>query len=91
MDKEQDGADYLDDFISGLRKFDNIDVLGEDLQMGIRLSKTSRGARTNARIEASQKNEGFDETETEEDELGDVEDDVTNELLNMALENLFGE
>ncbi len=91
MGKEQDGAEYLDDFVSSLAKFKTIDLLGEDLQTGIRLSQTARGARTNARIKASQAKEGFDETETAEDELNDVEDDITNELLNIALENLFGE
>lgn len=90
MSNEQDGLEYLEDFTKRLGKFDNIYELGEDFQTGIRLSKTDKGARTNARIEASQKKEGFDESETAGDELDEVDNDVTNELLNRALENLFG-
>ena len=90
MSNEQDGLEYLEDFTKRLEKFGNIYELGEDLQIGIRLSKTDKGARTNARIEAAQKKEGFDESETAEDELDEVDNDVTNELFNRTLENLFG-
>ena len=86
----QDGAEYLEDLSSNILKLANVSILGEDLQMGTRLSKTNKGARTNARIEASQKHEAFDESETAEDELDDVDDDVTNELLFRAIEDIFG-
>jgi len=88
---EQDGIEYLEDLSSRLVKFKNIGQLGEELQKGTRLSKTNKGARTNARIEASQKEEGFNETLTPEEELKNVDNDITNELLNRAIENLFGE
>ena len=89
MEKEADI--YIDELINRLATMPDEQPLGEDMQQGIRLSKTARGARTNARIEAAQKHEGFDETETAEDELIDVDDDVTEELLNRALEKLFEE
>ena len=91
MKDTEDASIYFNDLIAKLSKMPETQILGEDLQMGTRLSKTSRGARTNARIEASQKHKGFNEAETAEDELDEVDDDVTNELLDRALENLFGE
>lgn len=91
MGKNEEADKYLDGLISKLNNFPQDEMLGEELQMGTRLSKTDRGARTNARIEASQKNEPFDETMTEQDELDDVEDDIMNELFNRAVENLFKE
>ena len=91
MSKEKEADIYMDDLSNRLANISNKQLLGEELQMGIRLSKTGRGARTNARIEASQKHEAFDETETEEDELNDVENDITDELLTRALEKLFEE
>ena len=53
------------------------------------IHQTARGARTNARIEAAQKHEGFDETGISEDELADVGDDITEELFNRTIEKLF--
>jgi len=90
MDNNQDGAEYLEELSSNLVKLENIQTLGEELQMGTRLSKTDRGARTNARIEAAQKKEPFDESKTLEDELDDVDNDMTNELLNRIIEDIFG-
>ena len=90
MDNNQDGAEYLEELSSNLVKLENIQTLGEELQMGTRLSKTDRGARTNARIEAAQKKEPFDESETSEDELDDVDNDMTNELFNRIVEDIFG-
>jgi hypothetical protein len=89
MNNEQDGLEYLEGLIKRLDNFTD-KKLGDDLQIGTRLSKTDRGARTNARIEASQKKQPFDETETAEDELDEVDNDITNELLFRELENLFG-
>ena len=89
MNNDQTGEDYLSELISKLERFDDKE-LGEDLQVGTRLSKTDRGARTNARIESAQKKQSFDETDTEQDELDEVDDDVTNELLSREIENLFG-
>ena len=89
MSNEQDGIEYLEDFIDRLGRITDKE-LGEDIQLGTRLSKTARGARTNARIEALQKHEIFDESETAEDELDDIDDDIANELLFRELENLFG-
>lgn len=91
MDDNKEFDTYIDDLISKLERLPEVQVLGEEMQMGTRLAKTARGARTNARIEASQKKETFDETGIEQDELDEVENDVTNELFNRALENLFGE
>lgn len=90
MSNEQDGIEFLDEFIKRLDNFGDKE-LGDELQVGTRLSKTARGARTNARIEAFQKHESFDETETEQDELDEIDNDVANELLRRELENLFGE
>jgi hypothetical protein len=90
MGNSQDGVEYLEDLSKDILKLASISILGEDLQIGTRLSKTDKGARTNARIEASQKHEAFDETGTAEDELDDVDNDVTNELLFRAIENIFG-
>ena len=89
MSNEQDGTDFLDELINKLGNFKDKE-LGDEIQIGTRLSKTDRGARTNARIEALQKHELFDETDTEQDELDDIDDDVANELLSRELENLFG-
>lgn len=91
MSKEQEADTYLDDFISKLERLPASYVLGEEMQSGTRLSKTDRGARTNARIESAQKGESFDETGVDEEELEDAADDITDELLNRTLENLFGE
>jgi len=91
MAEEQEADVYLDELSKKLMGLSDMMLLGEDMQQGIRLSQTNRGARTNARIEAAQKREGCDETETAEDELNDVDDDITNELLTRALEELFGE
>jgi hypothetical protein len=91
MHDNEEADIYIDDFAKRLESFGKNELLGEELQMGTRLSKTDKGARTNARIEASQKHEGFDETLTSEDELDEVSNDVTDELLKRALEKLFGE
>ena len=91
MAEEQEADVYLDDLAKKLAGMSDAILLGEEMQQGIRLSQTNRGARTNARIEAAQKHEGFDETGIAEDELNDVDDDITNELLTRALEELFGE
>ncbi len=90
--KDNEEADvYFDNLIARLSQMPESQLLGEELQMVTRLSKTDRGARTNARILASQRKEAFDESETAEDELNEIDNDVTNELLNRTLEKLFGE
>jgi len=90
MDNNQDGIDYLQDLSKNLAKFSSVIMLGDGLQKGTRLSKTASGARTNARIEAAQKREPFIETETSLKELSNVTNDITNELLNRAIEDIFG-
>jgi hypothetical protein len=91
MDINEDIFEYLDDLASKLIDYQGETELGQEMQTGIRLSKTDRGARTNARIEASQKKESFNEAETTIEELEDVEDDITNELLSRAIKDIFGE
>jgi hypothetical protein len=90
MNQDQDGIEYLEELSSKINKYQGVSELGEELQVGIRLSKTNKGARTNARIESAQKKEPFDETETIEEELMDVEDDITGELINRMLTDIFG-
>jgi hypothetical protein len=84
------GEDYIDQLIKQMSQFPDEQMLGEDMQTGTRLSKTDKGARTNARIEAAQSNEGFDESGIDEDELKSVNNDVTEELFKRKLETLFG-
>lgn len=60
------------------------------MSQGIRLAKTAKGARTNARIEASQKKEFFDETETLIEELATVEQDIITEMIKRTLDDIFG-
>lgn len=89
MNKKDNDTDFLDNLASNLNEFSNLGQLGEKMQSGTRLSKTDKGARTNARIEASQKHQGFDETETSKEELKNVDRDVTGELLNRAINDIF--
>lgn len=91
MDNFQETIDYFKNISLKLTKLAGIQLLGEEMQKGTRLSKTDRGARTNARIEQAQKNEGFDETGITEDELNDVGDDITDELFNRSIEDVFKE
>jgi len=86
----QDAPEYLEELSSKLDKYKGGKELGEEMQIGIRLSKTDRGARTNARIESAQRHEPFDESETAEDELDEVDNDIMNELINRAIEDIFG-
>jgi len=83
-------ADFLSNLSANLNHLSSINELGKDFQSAkVRLSKTDKGARTNARIEASQKGEGFNENETSAEELSEVGNDITDELLNRAIEDLF--
>lgn len=84
-----DDIKFLDNLIKNLKKFSHLGKLGEEMQQGTRLAKTDRGARTNARIEAAQKKQGFDETKTSKEELSQVENDVTDELLKRAVNDIF--
>jgi len=90
MNIDEDISKYLDDLASKLTKYQGETELGQEMQTGIRLSKTDRGARTNARIESAQRKIPFDESKTTEKELKDVEDDITNELLSRAIKDIFG-
>jgi len=91
MNIDEDISEFIDNLTAKLVKYQGETELGGEMQTGIRLSKTDRGARTNARIEASQKKELFDESETTIEELEDVEDDITNELLSRAIKDIFRE
>jgi hypothetical protein len=82
-------TDFLDNIIKNLKKFSHLGKLGEEMQQGTRLAKTDKGARTNARIEAAQKNQGFNETKTSKEELDQVEKDITDELLKRAVNDIF--
>lgn len=91
MDNYQDTIDFLRKLSSKIKKLKNVQLLGKKLQTGTRLYKTDRGARTGGRIEAAQKNEPFDETGTTKEELANVKRDITNELLNREIEDIFKE
>lgn len=91
MANKQDGIEYFEELCKKMIGLTDITELGKDMENRTRLSKTNKGARTNARIEASQKQQPFNEKGVSQEELEAVDEDITNELLNRALEKLFGE
>lgn len=92
MDKDGDIFEYLDKVKEGLLKYSDEEVgLGQELQQRIKLSKTDEGARTNARILAAQKQEGFNEKGVAKKELDNVGESITNELLERVINDIFGE
>ena len=89
MNKKDNDLDFFDKLTSNLSKFAHLGQLGEEMQSGTRLSKTDEGARTNARIEASQKGQSFNESETSQEELKNAEGNIVDELLNRAINDIF--
>ena len=88
---KDDAAQYLEELASKISRYSRGKDLGDEMQSGIRLAKTDKEARTNARIEAAQKKEVFDESLTPKDELENINNDIMNELINRAIEDIFGE
>ena len=91
--KNQKTVDYFNNMSNKLNRYANFDKnLGEDLMdKGIRLAKTSKGARINARVDAIMSGKEFDESGTPPEELETANDDVIQELVKREIDNIFGE
>ena len=89
--KDFDDIDiFFNNIITKLNGYSGVIELDSGLEQGIRLSKTNKGARVNARIEALKKGEEFDETETPEVELKTKNDDIIDELVNREIKKILG-
>ena len=84
-------ADSIDKLIKGLDALGNGKFLDDEIQIGMKLSKDGKGARTNARIDAMLQGEEFDETNTDPVELETKNQDIVNELVDREINKLFGD
>jgi len=64
---------------------------GGRLQSGIRLSKTGKEARMNARIDAKIREKEFDESETQPEELDTVDEEILGFIVEREIKDIFGE
>lgn len=95
MNRETDGIDFLEKLLNNLQNAQGMTLLGEEMQVGTRLAETTEGSETNRFIELSQQSsskEEFKEKITDEglDNLEDIGERVTDELLERAIEDIFG-
>lgn len=89
----------MNDFDNAINFFDNLEKKirnnsGEKanrVSFKTKLAKTDKEARMNARANARLLGQKFDESETPDDELKDVNQETIKTIINRHIENIFGD
>lgn len=82
--------DYIGEIIQNLNSLGKGKYLDDEIQVGMNLAKDSKGARTNARIDAMMSGKEFDESNTPPEELETKDRDIVDELVNREIDKIFG-
>ena len=81
---------YFDNVRQKLESSKDGPLDGGRLQKGMRLSKTRKEARMNARIDAKIRGEQFDESETPPEELATVDEEILGFIMEREIKDIFG-
>jgi hypothetical protein len=91
MGKNDDAIPYLQQLSKNLHSYSSEVELGKGfLSSKTRLAETDKEARVNARVDAMVEGKNFDESGTPPEELETREDDMAEEFIKRALEDIFG-
>ena len=84
--------DFLSQVSSNISKYTSEkEMFNGVMPSKTRLAQDGHGARVTARVDSALKGQEFDETDTPPEEKLTIEQDMDNELVNRAIEDLLGE
>jgi hypothetical protein len=88
MGTNEDTLNFFEDLQQRLERAE-LSFEDDGLEKSIKLSQTDEGARTNARIEAMQKGQKFNEKDTPKEELSNANEKIVDELINRKINKLI--